>query len=62
MLTNIKKTFKKLTSEYEQVSWPSLRTTINLAIFVLIVSVIITGMMIGLDSLFFKLRSIYIIK
>jgi preprotein translocase SecE subunit len=61
MFQKIKKSFKKLISEYKQVKWPSLKTTINLALYVIIVSVIITLMIIGLDSLFYTLRAKYII-
>jgi preprotein translocase SecE subunit len=58
----MKKFFKELILEYKQVKWPSLRQTINLAIFVIIVSVIITAMILGLDAFFFRLRSLLIIN
>ncbi len=58
----MKKLFKDLILEYKQVDWPSLRKTINLALFVIIVSVIITGVILGLDAFFFRLRSLLIIK
>ncbi|MBN2101135.1 preprotein translocase subunit SecE [Candidatus Dojkabacteria bacterium] len=62
MLNNFTKSIKKLLSEYKQVKWPSLRTTINLTVFVIIVSAIITAMIIGLDAFFYMLRDIFVIK
>lgn len=62
MFRNFKQTIKKLITEYRQVKWPSLKTTLNLALFVIVVSVIITAAVIGLDALFFKLRALFIIN
>jgi preprotein translocase SecE subunit len=59
---HMKKAFQYLITEYKQVKWPSLRKTINLAVFVIIVSAIITAVVLGLDAFFFKLRSLFIIK
>jgi preprotein translocase SecE subunit len=58
----MKKFIKDLILEYKQVNWPSLRKTINLAIFVIVVSAIITGMILGLDAFFFRLRSLLILN
>lgn len=56
-----KKTIKDLFSEYRLVKWPSLRTTLNLAVFVIIISAIITLIILGLDAFFFDLRARFII-
>jgi preprotein translocase SecE subunit len=60
MFNKLKKTIKDILGEYKQVKWPSLKETINLTIFVLIISAIITLSIMGLDALFFKLRSLII--
>jgi len=62
MINKIKTTIKTFTSEYKQVKWPSLQTTINLTIFVLVVSAIITLIIIGMDGFFFDLRSRFILN
>lgn len=61
MFNRIKKGIQTFIAEYKQVKWPTLRTAINLTIFVLIVSAIITLIIVGLDGLFFELRSRFII-
>lgn len=58
----IKSGLKRFFGEYKQVKWPTPKTTINLAIFVIILSVIITLIILGLDAFFFELRSKFIIR
>jgi preprotein translocase SecE subunit len=60
MFNSLKKSIKSFLGEYKQVQWPSLQTTINLTLFVLLVSVIITLMILGLDTFLFELRSMFI--
>jgi len=52
MINKIRKSIKKLTNEYKQVKWPTPKQAINLTIFVLILSAIITLIILGLDALF----------
>ena len=62
IFTKIKKTIRDLFNEYRQVKWPSLKTTINLAVFVIVISVIITLIILGLDAFFYELRARFIIS
>lgn len=62
IFAKIRKSIKDLFLEYRQVKWPTLKTTINLAVFVIIISVIITLIILGLDAFFFELRSRFIIS
>ena len=60
MFNKLKKSIKTFLGEYKQVQWPSLQTTINLTLFVLVVSAIITLIILGLDTFFFELRSRFV--
>ena len=62
MLENLKKSIKTFIGEYKQVKWPSLQTTINLTLFVLLISAIITVIILGLDTFFFEIRSTFIFR
>ncbi|MDD3662091.1 MAG: preprotein translocase subunit SecE [Candidatus Dojkabacteria bacterium] len=62
MLEKVKNSIHTFIGEYRQVRWPSLRTVINLTLFVILVSGIITLIIIGLDGVFFELRSRFVIK
>lgn len=59
MFNSLKKSIQTFIGEYKQVQWTSLQTTINLTLFVLLVSVIIIFMILGLDTFFFELRSMF---
>lgn len=61
MFERIKKSIQKFFGEYKQVKWTSLKTTLNLALFVVVISAIITLIILGLDAFFFELRSRFII-
>ena len=56
----INKSLKTFVSEYKQVRWPSLETTINLTLFVIIVSSILMLIILGVDTFFFEFRSRFI--
>ena len=58
MFKKIQKSIKTFFGEYKQVKWPTPRMTINLTLFVLVISVIITLIILGLDTFFFEIRSI----
>lgn len=60
MFNKIRKKIKDILNEYKQVKWPSLKETVNLTVFVIIVSAIITLLIMGLDALFFNIRSLVI--
>jgi preprotein translocase SecE subunit len=60
MFNKLKKSIKTFLGEYKQVQWPSLQTTINLTLFVLVVSAIITLIILGLDTFFFEIRSRFV--
>ncbi|MBN1618266.1 preprotein translocase subunit SecE [Candidatus Dojkabacteria bacterium] len=62
MLNNLGQNIKKLIKEYKEVKWPSAKTTINLTLYVIIVSAIITLMILGADAFFYELRSRFIIN
>ena len=57
MLEKLRKSLKTFIAEYKQVKWPTASTTLNLAIFVVIISVIIMFIILALDTFFFELRS-----
>jgi preprotein translocase SecE subunit len=60
MINKIKKSLKNLINEYRQVKWPTLKQAVNLTIFVIIVSAIITLLIVGLDALFYSFISRFI--
>ena len=62
VIATIKKSIKIFVGEYKQVKWPTLRTTINLTVFVLLVSAIITLIILGIDTILFDLRNTFVIK
>lgn len=62
IFSKMAKSIRGLFSEYRQIKWPSLRMTISLSLFVIVVSAIITLMILGLDAFFFELRSRFIIS
>ena len=60
VLKKLGKSLKTFVGEYKLVTWPTPSAALNLSIFVLIVSVIITLIILGLDTFFFELRSFLI--
>lgn len=59
-MDKVKKALKSLIDEYKQVKWPTLKQAINITIFVIVVSAIITLLIIGLDNTFYTLISKFI--
>lgn len=56
------KAVKEVLGEYKLVKWPTLKTTISLALFVIVISAIITLVILGIDAFLFELRSRFIIS
>ena len=53
---------KELIATYRKIEWPDKKTLLKNLIAVVLISAIITGYLIGIDTLFFYLRNIILFR
>jgi len=62
MLKKIKKELLSYIRLIKEIQWPDKKTVIKYSVAVIVISVIITGYLVGLDTLFGTIRNITLLR